>query len=73
MVDENGEMLGGAIVTINEKTGHNHLDFLFVKLGIQSRGVGQAIWHAIEALYPNTKIWETCTPYFDKCYCFGII
>ncbi len=65
MIEDN-EIVGGAIVTINEKTNHNHLDFLFVKVGVQSKGIGQAIWKEIEKLYPDTKIWETCTPYFDK-------
>ena len=23
-------------------------------------------WKEIETLYPDTKVWETCTPYFDK-------
>ena len=45
---------------------YNHLDFLFVKIGVQSKGIGQSIWKKIEELYPNTEIWETCTPYFDK-------
>ena len=51
---------------IDEKTNHNHLDFLFVKVGVQSKGIGQTIWKEIEKIYPNTKVWETCTPYFDK-------
>lgn len=62
----NGEMIGGAVVIINENTQHNHLDFLFVKHGIQSKGIGKKIWFGIEKLYPNTEIWETCTPYFEK-------
>ena len=37
-----------------------------VKVGIQSKGVGQAIWKAIESLHPETEVWETCTPYFDR-------
>lgn len=61
-----GEQVGGAIVVIDEKTQHNHLDFLYVKNGVQSKGVGQAIWQGIENLYPETKVWETCTPYFEK-------
>ena len=65
MIDNN-EIVGGVIVTIDEKTNHNHLDFLFVKVGVQSKGIGQTIWKEIEELYPNTKVWETCTPYFDK-------
>ena len=65
MIDEKGNILGGAVVEINEDN-INHLDFLFVTVGIQSKGIGQAIWREIENLYPNTKAWETCTPYFDK-------
>lgn len=65
MIDEKGNILGGAVVEINEDN-INHLDFLFVTVGIQSKGIGQAIWREIENLYPNTKVWETCTPYFDK-------
>lgn len=61
-----GESVGGAIVVIDSDTLHNHLDFLFVKVGIQSKGVGQQIWHALEKLHPQTKVWETCTPYFEK-------
>ena len=30
------EMVGGAIVVIDESTQHNHLDFLYVKNGIQN-------------------------------------
>ena len=65
MIDEKGNILGGAVVEINEDN-INHLDFLFVTVGIQSKGIGQAIWREIENLYPKTKAWETCTPYFDK-------
>ncbi len=61
-----GEMAGGAIVVIDGEAQHNHLDFLYVKYGSQSRGVGQAIWKEVEKLHPDTKIWETVTPYFEK-------
>lgn len=61
-----GEFVGGAVVLIDHETQHNHLDFLYVKNGVQSKGVGQSIWNAIEQLHPETKVWETCTPYFDK-------
>ena len=63
---QNGDMIGGAVVSIENKTGINHLDLLFVKCGCQSKGIGQAIWCAIEAQYPETKVWKTCTPYFEK-------
>ena len=61
-----GKMLGGVIVIIDENIQHNHLDFLYVKYGTQSRGIGQKIWNEVERLYPKTKVWETCTPYFEK-------
>lgn len=31
-----------------------------------SKGIGYAAWQAIESKYPETKQWETCTPYFEK-------
>jgi hypothetical protein len=61
-----GEMVGGAVVVIDHETQHNHLDLLYVKYGIQTKGTGYAIWNAIEKLHPETKVWETCTPYFEK-------
>lgn len=61
-----GKMLGGVIVVIDEITQYNHLDFLYVKYGTQSKGIGQKIWNEVERLYPKTKVWETCTPYFEK-------
>ncbi len=42
------------------------LAFLYVKVGVQSKGIGQAIWRAIETMHPEIEVWETCTPYFDR-------
>lgn len=52
-----GEMVGGAVVIINESTQHNHLDLLFVKNGVQSNGIGKKIWFELERIYPNTKVY----------------
>ena len=54
------------MVVIDEETQHNHLDLLYVKYGAQTKGIGFEIWNAIEKLHPKTKVWETCTPYFEK-------
>ena len=62
----NGEMAGGAVIVTDETTQHNHLHFLYVKYGNQAKGIGFLIWKEIEKLHPYTKIWETCTPYFEK-------
>ena len=61
-----GQSVGGAIVKIDSVTNHNYLDFLYVKNGVHSKGVGLQIWKGIEDLYPQTKVWESCTPYFEK-------
>ena len=61
-----GEKVGGVILTINKETQHNHLDILFVLPEAHSKGIGYGAWQAVEALHPETEIWETCTPYFEK-------
>lgn len=61
-----GERVGGVVANISEDKRRNHLDFLYVKVGCQNRGIGKFIWSALEAQYPETQVWETCTPYFDR-------
>ena len=64
MID--GEMVGGAIIATDAATQWGHLDFLFIKYGVQSRGIGKAIWFEIEKKHPEIKKWEAYTPYFEK-------
>ncbi len=61
-----GEMLGGAIVVIDPERQYGHLDLLYVKHGVQSKGMGKFMWFAVEKRHPEVKVWETCTPYFEK-------
>ena len=63
-INHDGQRVGGAILSIHRNEGE--LAFLYVKVGVQSKGIGQAIWRAIEAMHPEIKLWETCTPYFDR-------
>ena len=65
-VDANGQRVGGAIFTIDSSSHGGELAFLYVKVGTQSKGIGQAIWKSIEAMHPEVELWETCTPYFDR-------
>ena len=88
-VNEDGQRVGGAIITANGNMGEpmeqreqsdacissaesrqrktvGQLAFLYVKVGVQSKGIGQAIWRAIETMHPEIEVWETCTPYFDR-------
>ena len=61
-----GEKVGGLILTIDKESHHNHLDVLFVLPEAHSKGIGYGAWQAVENLHPETKVWETCTPYFEK-------
>ena len=63
-VSEDGQRVGGAILSIQKTVGE--LAFLYVKVGVQSKGIGQSIWKAIETMHPEIEVWETCTPYFDR-------
>ena len=62
----NNEIVGGVVIAINEKTLHNSLELFFIKENYQSKGIGLSVWKAVEKKYPNTKVWETVTPYFEK-------
>ncbi|MBR5258319.1 MAG: GNAT family N-acetyltransferase [Clostridia bacterium] len=64
-IREDGRIVGGLVLTIDRKTRHNHLDLLFVDPAAHSKGVGTAAWKEVEHLYPETEVWETCTPYFE--------
>ena len=61
-----GERIGGTVIVIDDKTGYNSLHLLYVKSSAQNAGNGFKIWKAIEELHPETGIWETHTPYYDK-------
>ena len=61
-----GKSVGGVVLKIDKVTNHNHLELFFVKPEEHSKGIGYGAWQAVEALHPETKVWETCTPYFEK-------
>lgn len=61
-----GEKVGGAVVRINNETQINALELFFIYKGKHSSGLGIAAWKAVEKQYPETKVWETVTPYFEK-------
>ncbi len=66
LIMSDGEKVGGVILKIDKENHHNHLEILFVSPKEHSKGIGYGAWQEIEALHPETKIWETCTPYFEK-------
>lgn len=61
-----GRFAGGVVLHIDGETRHNRLDLLFVLPEAHGRGIGHAAWREVERLYPDTVVWETCTPYFEK-------
>ena len=61
-----GRNVGGVILKINNETHHNELEILFVSPEEHTKGIGYGAWQAVEKLHPETEVWETCTPYFEK-------
>lgn len=61
---EDGRFVGGLVLRIDGERGD--LELLFISPDAHSRGIGTAAWQEVEALYPGVKVWETCTPYFEK-------
>ena len=64
-IREDGRIVGGLVLKIDEETQHNELVLLFVNPEAHSKGIGCAAWQEVERLYPETVVWETCTPYFE--------
>ncbi|MEK4629097.1 GNAT family N-acetyltransferase [Solibacillus sp. FSL R7-0682] len=62
----NGERIGGVVLKINEETGRNEVDFFYTLTSAHGKGIGTKAWFAIEAAFPETKVWELHTPYFEK-------
>ena len=62
----NGKKVGGAVLSIDEITQHNSLELFFMYANENSKGIGYKAWEAIEKKHPETKVWETYTPYFEK-------
>lgn len=63
---QNGERIGGVVLKINKKTQRNEVDFFYTLSSIQGKGIGTKAWRTIEAAFPETKVWELHTPYFEK-------
>ena len=63
---DNGKCVRGIIVKIDEETKLNVLEILYINPNYHNKGYGQKAWELIEKTYPETIVWETCTPYFEK-------
>ena len=63
---QDGKRIGGVVLQINEETGRNEVDFFYILSSAHGKGIGTKAWFAIEAAFPETKVWELYTPYFEK-------
>lgn len=61
-----GRRVRGVVVAIDDETRRNSLDLFFISPDEHNRGLGLATWKAIEDRYPDTEVWETVTPYFER-------
>ena len=60
-----GQKIGAVILWITPEQ-NNFLGCLFVDSELHDKGIGIKVWRMVEALYPDTKVWNTETPAFTK-------
>ncbi len=66
-VMRDNEMVGGVILDFDEEDAATaYLEFIYVKVGSEGKGIGKDIWTLIETTYPDIRQWETFTPYSWK-------
>ncbi len=53
-------------MVIKTDGSHGDLDLLFISPHAHSKGIGYRAWCEVEKMYPETTVWETVTPYFEK-------
>ena len=61
-----GVPVGATVIEKNEETGKYSLDLLFIFKEFINKHIGSEAWQLIESTYPDAKIWETHTPYFER-------
>ena len=57
---------GAAVIVKDEVSGRFSLDLFFIFKEFINKRIGFKAWQLIEASYPRAKVWETCTPYFER-------
>ncbi|GAP15984.1 hypothetical protein LARV_03779 [Longilinea arvoryzae] len=61
-----GKTAGSTFLWINPQTHVNFLGNVYLDVVYQNQGLGQQVWEKIEALYPDTRVWQTETPGFSR-------
>ena len=62
----NGVPAGATVISKDAAMGKYSLDLLFIFKEFINKRIGFKAWQLIEATYPEAKIWETHTPYFER-------
>ena len=60
---EDGTAVGGVILTVKGDRGE--IEILAINASAHGRGIGARAWTAIEEAYPDVRVWELVTPYFE--------
>lgn len=61
-----GVPAGGAVIRKDDGSGKYSLDLFFVFKESINKKIGFKSWLLIEKQYPEARIWETHTPYFER-------
>lgn len=62
---QDSKHVGGMVLKIDAENNHGELELLFVTPNEHSKGIGYAAWCEVERMYPDIRVWETVTPYFE--------
>ena len=61
-----GVPAGAAVISKADAAGKYSLDLFFIFKEFINKKIGFASWLLIESTYPDARLWETCTPYFER-------
>ena len=61
-----GVPAGAAVISKVDTNGKYSLDLFFIFKEYINNKIGFKTWQLIEKTYPEAKLWETHTPYFER-------
>ena len=61
-----GVPAGATVISKDAAMGKYSLDLLFMFKEFINKRIGFKAWQLIESTYPDARIWETHTPYFER-------
>ena len=61
-----GVPAGATVISKDAAMGKYSLDLLFIFKEFINKRMGFKAWQLIESTYPDARIWETHTPYFER-------